>query len=270
MPHSTTRRLETPLYSAVLYSGGGILRSFTLKRYDETINPDSPKVNLVSPDAALTAPLGLTVNGQPSWSTGQWSFAGSDLNLKAGEQGSLTFTGMVDGVRVTRVISFNADNYLMSENILVASGDQAPRSVRLGFVVAAQPFSNGKYDPTRLAWDANQSFKEETSESKLTETGIIEQGTFDWAGVMSNYFMNVTAPVDPNNLTLKGRVQGGVWRLALERPDLLTPSNGGEVPVAVNWWFGPKDRTMLATAPDHLSDAVNFGMFSITNEKVHF
>ena len=256
-------KVETPLYSAVLYSGGGILRSFTLKRYDETINPDSPKVNLVSPDAALTAPLGLTVNGQPSWSTGQWSFAGSDLNLKAGEQGSLTFTGMVDGVRVTRVISFNADNYLMSENILVASGDQAPRSVRLGFVVAAQPFSNGKYDPTRLAWDANQSFKEETSESKLTETGIIEQGTFDWAGVMSNYFMNVTAPVDPNNLTLKGRVQGGVWRLALERPDLLTPSNGGEVPVAVNWWFGPKDRTMLATAPDHLSDAVNFGMFSI-------
>ena len=259
----TEVKVETPLYSAVLYSGGGIPRSFTLKRYDETINPDSPKVNLVSPDAALTAPLGLTVNGQPSWSTGQWSFAGSDLNLKAGEQGSLTFTGMVDGVRVTRVISFNADNYLMSENILVASGDQAPRSVRLGFVVAAQPFSNGKYDPTRLAWDANQSFKEETSESKLTETGIIEQGTFDWAGVMSNYFMNVTAPVDPNNLTLKGRVQGGVWRLALERPDLLTPSNGGEVPVAVNWWFGPKDRTMLATAPDHLSDAVNFGMFSI-------
>ena len=54
-----------------------------------------------------------------------------------------------------------------------------------------------------------------------------------------------------------------MWRLALERPDLLTPSNGGEVPVAVNWWFGPKDRTMLATAPDHLSQAVNFGMFSI-------
>ena len=67
-------------------------------------------MNLISPEASQTAPLGLTVNGQPSWSTGQWSFQGSDLNLKAGEQGSLTFTGIVDGVRVTRVISFNADN----------------------------------------------------------------------------------------------------------------------------------------------------------------
>ena len=218
----TDVKVETPLYSAVIYSGGGILRSFTLKHYDETIKADSPKVNLISPEASQTAPLGLTVNGQPSWSTGQWSFQGSDLNLKAGEQGSLTFTGIVDGVRVTRVISFNADNYLLSENILVGSADQAPRTVRLGFTVAATPFSN-----------------------------------------MSNYFMNVTAPADPNNLTLKGRVQGDVWRLALERPDLLTPSNGGEVPVAVNWWFGPKDRTMLATAPDHLSQAVNFGMFSI-------
>lgn len=133
-------------------------------------------------------------------------------------------------MRVTRVISFNADNYLLSENILVGSADQTPRTVRLGFTVAATPFSNGKYDPTRLAWDANESFKEETSASTLAEKGIIEQGVFNWAGVMSNYFMNVTAPADPNNLTLKGRVQGDVWRLALERPDLLTPSNGGEVP----------------------------------------
>lgn len=256
-------KVETPLYSAVLYSGGGTLRSFTLKRYDETIKPDSPKVNLVSPDAALTAPLGLTVNGQPSWSTGQWSFQGSDLKLEAGQQGSLTFTGLVDGVRVTRVITFNADNYLLSENVLVASDNQTPRTVRLGFTVAATPFSTGKYDPTRLAWDANQSFKEETSESTLTETGIIEQGLFNWAGVMSNYFMNVTAPVDPDNLTLKGRVQGGVWRLALERPDVLVPGSGAEVPVGVNWWFGPKDRELLAAAPDHLDQAVNFGMFSI-------
>ena len=193
----TDVKVETPLYSAVIYSGGGILRSFTLKHYDETIKADSPKVNLISPEASQTAPLGLTVNGQPSWSTGQWSFQGSDLNLKAGEQGSLTFTGIVDGVRVTRVISFNADNYLLSENILVGSADQAPRTVRLGFTVAATPFSNGKYDPTRLAWDANESFKEETSASTLAEKGIIEQGVFNWAGVMSNYFMNVTAPADP-------------------------------------------------------------------------
>ena len=58
----TDVKVETPLYSAVIYSGGGILRSFTLKHYDETIKADSPKVNLISPEASQTAPLGLTVN----------------------------------------------------------------------------------------------------------------------------------------------------------------------------------------------------------------
>ena len=101
----TDVKVETPLYSAVIYSGGGILRSFTLKHYDETTKADSPKVNLISPEASQTAPLGLTVNGQPSWSTGQWSFQGSDLSLKAGEQGSLTYTGNDDGLRDNRVIS---------------------------------------------------------------------------------------------------------------------------------------------------------------------
>lgn len=256
-------KVETPLYSVVIYSGGGVLRSFTLKNYNDALGDNSPKVNLVSGAASKTAPLGLTINGQPSWSTGQWSFTGSDLNLKAGEQGSLTFTGIVDGIRVTRVITFSADNYLLSEKMLVASSDQTPRSVRLGFIVSASPFSNGKYDPTRLAWDADRSFKEESSESKLSESGIIEQGTFNWAGVMSNYFMNITAPSEPQNLTLKGRIQGGVWRLALERPDMVTATNGSETTVGVNWWFGPKDRAMLAAAPDHMEDAVNFGMFSI-------
>lgn len=52
----TDVKVETPLYSAVIYSGGGILRSFTLKHYDETIKADSPKVNLISPEASQTAP----------------------------------------------------------------------------------------------------------------------------------------------------------------------------------------------------------------------
>ena len=61
-------KVETPLYSAVIYTGGGVLRSFTLKNYKSDLQSDSPLVNLVSPDAALTSPMGVTVNGQASWS----------------------------------------------------------------------------------------------------------------------------------------------------------------------------------------------------------
>ena len=205
--------------------------------------------------------MGVTVNGQASWSVGSWSFDGGDLALAPGEAKSLTFIGMVDGVRVTRTLTFHADTYLISENLLVASADATPRSARLGFVVAASPFGEGAYDPTRLAWDSNGSFEEETSADTLMKTGIIETGTFNWAGVMSNYFMNVVSPADPLQLTLRGRVQGEVWRAGLERPEFVTPVQG-ETPVAVNWWFGPKVRTLLEEAPGNLSNAVHFGIFS--------
>lgn len=255
-------KVETPLYSAVIYTGGGILRSFELKNYNATIDENSPRINMISSDAAETAPLGLTINGQPSWSTGQWAFSGSDLNLAAGQKGELTFTGLVDGIRVTRKITFDADTYLLTEKTFVGAADQTSRNVRMGFIVAATPFGESSYDPTRLAWDSNGSFEEETSASTLAEQGILEQGTFLWAGVMSNYFMNLTAPAETQNLTLKGRVQGSVWRLALERPEQPTPA-GGEFSTTTNWWLGPKDKNLLVTAPNDMISALHYGMFSI-------
>ncbi len=254
--------INTPLYSATIYTGGGIVRSFILKNYKVSLDSDAPLVNLVSADAAQTAPLGLLVNGQPSWSTGEWSFSGEDLTLNSGEEATLTFTGIIDGIKIIRAITFHADTYLMSENILVISENQKYRSVRIGFLIAASPFSTGQYDPTRVAWSVGGSFKEETSVDTLKEKGIQEVGMLNWSGVMSNYFMNVTIPSDTLSYTLKAKVVGDVWRVALERADITVPLSCG-ISFPVYWWFGPKDRDFLAKAPNDLEDAVDFGMFSI-------
>ena len=113
-----------------------------------------------------------------------------------------------------------------------------------------------------MAWSIKDSFKEETSIDTLKEKGFQESGEFNWGGVMSNYFMNVVALSDPLYLTIKGRIQNDVWRVALERSNVLIPAEG-TISIAVNWWFGPKDRELLSGAPDHLENAIDFGMFSI-------
>ena len=66
--------VSTPLYEAVIHSGGGVVRSFRLKHYTATIQPDSPLVDLVDATTANFSPLGLVVNKQPSWSNGVWSW----------------------------------------------------------------------------------------------------------------------------------------------------------------------------------------------------
>ena len=257
-------KIDTPLYQAVVYSGGGILRSFVLNEYRHGLQPNSAKINLVDPKVAAVAPLGLLVNGQPSWSTGQWSFDGGDLHLEKGSQGVLRFTGEVDGVRVVRELTFRADTYLISEKLRLApTGDQA-RSVRLGFTVATdgEISSGGYYDSMRIAWDLDGKFKEDSDAKDLASKGVQATGNILWAAAMSNYFMSAVVPANTGDLTLKGRLQNDVYRAALERPDaVLAP--GTETEIDLSYWVGPKVRGLLAAAPNDLAASVDLGMFSI-------
>lgn len=256
--------VDTPLYKAVVYSGGGILRSYSLNNYGRGLEATSPRINLIEPATAAVAPWGLLVNGQPSWSTGKWSFEGDDLKLGAGTQGTLRFVGEVDGMRVVREFLFRADTYLMTEKLrLTPLGDQA-RSVRLGFTVAsdASAATGGQYDAMRVAWDLGGKFKEDSDAKDLSSTGVQDKGQISWAATMSTYFMNAVAPADTLDLTLKGRLQNEIFRAALERPDLVVPA-GAETELEVSYWVGPKVRSLLQQAPNNLVATIDLGMFSI-------
>ena len=258
--------VDSPLYEAVFYTGGGPLRSFKLKKFQTGLAPDSPLVNMVDERTAAVAPLGLVINSQPSWSTGQWSLDSGEQNLKldAGQQGALRLVGVVDNLRVVRELSFNADSYLIKEKIrLINAGDQ-PRSVRVSYTVASDGSyaAGGRYDSMRVAWDNDGSLSEESSSKTLESTGVQATGKIYWAGAMSTYFLSAVLPGETNNVTVKGLLQKTVYRTAVEEPEnLLAP--GQEKELTVSYWLGPKDRTQLLTVSDQLAKSIDLGMFSI-------
>ena len=258
--------VDSPLYEAVFYTGGGPLRSFKLKKFQTGLAPDSPLVNMVDERTAAVAPLGLVINSQPSWSTGQWSLDSGEQNLKldAGQQGALRLVGVVDNLRVVRELTFNADSYLIKEKIrLINAGDQ-PRSVRVSYTVAsdASNAAGGRYDSMRVAWDNDGSLSEESSSKTLESTGVQATGKIYWAGAMSTYFLSAVLPGETNNVTVKGLLQKTVYRTAVEEPEnLLAP--GQEKEPTVSYWLGPKDRTQLLAVSDQLAKSIDLGMFSI-------
>lgn len=258
--------VDSPLYEAVFYTGGGPLRSFKLKKFQTGLAPDSPLVNMVDERTAAVAPLGLVINSQPSWSTGQWSLDSGEQNLKldAGQQGALRLVGVVDNLRVVRELTFNADSYLIKEKIrLINAGDQ-PRSVRVSYTVAsdASNAAGGRYDSMRVAWDNDGSLSEESSSKTLETTGVQATGKIYWAGAMSTYFLSAVLPGETNNVTVKGLLQKTVYRTAVEEPEnLLAP--GQEKELTVSYWLGPKDRTQLLAVSDQLAKSIDLGMFSI-------
>lgn len=258
--------VDTPLYEAVIYSGGGALRSFKLKKYQVGLAADSPLVNMVDPKTAQVAPLGLVINSQPSWSTGQWSMDtdGKGLNLGEDQRGTLRLIGEVDNLRVVRELTFNSSNYLISEKVRVTNQSEQARSVRVGYTAAADASnaSGDRYDAMRVAWDNDGSLKEESSASTLETTGVQAVGKIYWAGAMSTYFLTAVLPGDVNNVTVKGVMQQNVYRAAVEEQEtLLGP--GQEKELSVSYWVGPKVRSELQDVSPQLAKSVDLGFFHI-------
>lgn len=258
--------VSTPLYEAVFYTGGGPLRSFVLKRYHDGILPDSQLVNLVDPLTAKVAPLGLVINSQPSWSTGQWQLEGetAGLSLAAGEKGSFALIGLVDGIQVRRQFSIDADTYLISEKVTFTNGGDQGRSVRATFTQAmdASHTSGSQYDSMRIAWDENGKLNDETSAKTLQTTGMIATGKIWWAGPMSTYFLACALPGNPDGVTVKGRLQDSVYRVGVEPEEVYVPG-GQSVDLAVSYWTGPKDRQQMLAVSDQLAKSIDLGYFSI-------
>ena len=253
--------VNTPLYEAVFHSGGGVLQSFKLKNYNASITPGSPLFNMVSPAAATVAPMGLLINGQPSWNMGQWSFDGSDVNLENGEA-TLTFTGEMNGIRISRVITFHADTYLMDEKVTLTSAAGTP-AARVSYSLGATDFSGkSNYDTMSMAWDLKGSLKRDTDKEDLTKEGVMSSGDIYWAGLMSNYFLSAVLPEMGQNTVFKGRItEGGVWRAAVELQDVnLTAGQPAEL--KTSWWLGPKSRDLLDAAPNSLKSSIDMGIFT--------
>lgn len=254
--------VKTPLYTAVYHSSGGVLQSFELAKHKASSNPDSLPLNLVSDQAKIVSPMGLLLNGQPSWNKGTWTVSSTDLALTAGQKNTLVFEGSMDGVQIRRELTFDASTYLINENVTLSAPAGSAYIARVGYTLAASAFSlESTYDPMKVAWDIEGSFDENTDANQLIEEGMIENGALYWGGIMNNYFLTAVAPTSKNGV-LKARIQNNVWRVALETTP-VSINSGESVSQSVAWWYGPKEGALLAQAPNELEKALNFGFFEI-------
>ncbi|MBO4318155.1 MAG: membrane protein insertase YidC [Mailhella sp.] len=257
-----TITVDTPLYTAKVHSGGGVLQSFELKNYKATVEPDSPQFNMISPEAAAVCPMGLMINGRPTWTDGTWQASSGDLAIQNGTA-ELVLTGRLPNGTLTRRLTFHADSYLIDETVAFAANEGAPVPVRLSYTLGATLYNNenSTYDPMSAAWLQKNSLKTDTGVKDLTNEGRAESGPIAWGGLMTNYFMSAVAPFDDSDSVYKARIQNDVWRIALEKP-AVEIAGGASLEQRAAWWIGPKDRALLSAAPKNLEKSIDMGMFS--------
>ncbi|WP_029895708.1 membrane protein insertase YidC [Desulfohalovibrio reitneri] len=255
--------VNTPLYKAVLNTGGGLLERFSLRDYKESIKPNSADVDLVSESAMAKAPLGLIWIGRPTWTEGKWSFDGSDLELSGDETGTMRLVCDLPDARLVRSLTFHADSYLVEEDVRVISRTEAPLEGRLAFTLASSGLAgddSSRYNNDRIAWLANDSMDEEDDEDDLRE-GLLVDGDVRWGGLGSNYFLLALAP-ETSGAVFKAKRSSKIYRLAAERSGISLPP-GGETTVSNSYYLGPKSEEELAAAGHGLGRSIDYGFLHV-------
>lgn len=256
--------VETDLYTASLSEDGGSIQSFVLKDYKETSDADSPGMQMVKVDGKDGFPLefswGSVVPNATFYDAG-----GRDVTFK-GNSGTLTMTGLGNGLKIERNYTFSKNSYLMELNIKVKNVSEGVLQGAAALQQSNLPFSASKTISSRIfigpAYYMDDSLTEVGSDDYEKGPSTVT-GQMDWAGYEGTYFICAVLPQNGSStsLTMASFGEKGVKMQMNSTLDTLQP---GEVKVySYKLFFGPKKLDILKASGSNLNKAVNFGWFDV-------
>ena len=249
--------VNTPLYKATLNSAGGVLEHLELKKYQVSIKPGAADVDLITPDTVQKAPMGLIWQQRPTWSEAEWELQGGNLDLQQGESGTLTLVGTMDGVRLQRTLEFSAASYRIDENLEVLNAREHGLTGTLSFTMASEQLAEkSRYNRTELIYfNGGLNTEDDTDDLQI---GIHPAEPVSWAGIGSNYFLLAAVPTS-GDMDLRGKYEDNVYRVALGSQVSLAPEQDAQL--SCSYYIGPKKSKQLATVPQNLQAAIQYGWF---------
>ncbi len=255
--------VETPLFKAVLSENGAAFKHFVLKKYRQTIEKDSPGVDLVNVNPPLL-PLGVKiVSGGEIDLRGRY-FKADKLSLALQDGAAaetVRFVSQLGGdVTFTKTFTFYPDKYTI-DFVMEISGAGADKYT---VFLYDKPYNEStRYIFSGPSYYSPSTGLEEISLDKPGETHVYS-GELDWLSYGDNYFMTALVPEDSK----------GPWdvRIALLNNDKLTEStlssqvkgqvkDGSITLCKMNIYIGPKEIERLKQVGHNLSKAINFGWF---------
>jgi YidC/Oxa1 family membrane protein insertase len=243
-----TVTIETDLVRATVTKLGARLKSLELKDFRETVKPDSPLLDLVTPSPVL--PLTIELGAGSSDADISYEASSSSIRVSGPEQAEVVFQGStVDGRTIEKRYRFLGNSYLFD---LVVSGSAIKGSAGLVLTpVSVQAASGGQTSGNEQAVAfANAKLIEKSVESLTTPIEV--QGSA-WTGFSAQYFAALGMPHSGTGTAWLAKAEG----IPIARLD--TPTSDGDARFQV--FLGPKEREILAGAGHQLERAIDFGWF---------
>ncbi len=255
--------VDTDLYAAVFSETGGGVKSFRLKKYMETLAPDSDFKELVLTESFNQLPLYFSWGVSPDKSEIPVYTASRDkVASVSGRPEVLTMEATLSsGIKIVRSLTFVPESYLIQMTVEVVN----PTDLAL----QGAPFlglTNNPFDPDAQGFlfagpavlvDDNLMEVKVDNLNKQKETIA---GRIDWAAYEGNYFMTGVVPNEKDKQSVLLSAEGQTVSTILTAGQDIIPAQGSkQYGYAV--YFGPKKLSILKETGNNLERIVNFGWF---------
>ena len=259
-----TLAVETDFYTASFTEEGGVLTSFVLKDYKESMDADSPGMQLVKVDGSYGFPLEFSWGSVAPVST-FYATAVEDVRFR-GNKAQLIMTGRGAGVEIERSYNFAKDSHVVDLTVRVKNTSSAVLQGAAELHQSNVPFREAtaanRFLFTGAAYYLNGSLEEVDSDDFENGPQTIT-AQMDWAAYEGTYFMNAILPKDGsvNSMTMQAFGEDVVKMKVSSGLDTLQP--GSEKVYSYQLYFGPKKLDVLKAVGSNLDKAVNFGWFDV-------
>ncbi|MBW2597400.1 MAG: membrane protein insertase YidC [Deltaproteobacteria bacterium] len=261
---SRTVTVKTPLYMVKISEKGAVFKSYVLNNYRETVDADSPLLEMISPDISDgTIRLGFAGNSLSGLDDAVFSgdIDGDSVDVTNNSKEISFVWTSPQGVTIEKKFSFSPESYMIDLGVTIKnlSGETLRDSLTLSLVQPAE-VKEGRYGftgPSALINNKLKQVKTKKIKDKNTYTGNVK-----WVAVQDRYFMSAIIPDDPVDAGMHLYMDDKILANRYVRPEMVMDSGTQHV-FKYKLFFGPKSTRVLKNLDYDLVKAVYFGMFDI-------
>lgn len=259
--------IDTPLYKAVFSNVGPTIKSFKLKKYRQTTDPDSPFVELVTLEQGMGDYLTVRFDDNTGGNAKNEAFSvdKDSLTLNQGsEPGTIVFRSTrQNGIAITQTYRFHPDRYGIDLAVTAANPTaNALNGVFRTTLRALPPQSKDSYYAYvgfALLLDSklDEMELEDPGEEKSS------RGNIGWVSYEDNYFISAVVPEIPAKGAFTGkRLPSGVLE-GVFLPEAVSLPPSAQATSEYQLYLGPRELGILKAFGKNLDQAINFGWTDI-------
>jgi YidC/Oxa1 family membrane protein insertase len=263
-------RVTTDLFIADIDPVGGDIVRLQLLHHKDPVETARDFV-LFTPEFHYAAQSGLVGAGLPNHKT-PFTFEGEkNIKLADGQDAvSVTLTAPgPDGVKVTKVLTFRRNSYLIDVTQQVVNPSQTPLTAHAYFQLTrdskAPPgdsFMLHTYTGAAIYNEKDKYVKLPFSDIEKGKTPYTKEGDNGWAAMVQHYFVSALLPQPGTPREFYTRKVGeNIYSAGVIVP--LTVPAGGESKVTMPVYAGPQEQDNLKVIAPGLDLVVDYGWLTV-------